>query len=114
MHVEDVVTGILLAHDEGRIGESYVLGGEITTLRQMLAIVSEQSGHRMPRFELPAAVIKLAIPLGPLVGTVMNTGPNLRELISASDGVTYWASDAKARRELGYAPRPLSEGLHDL
>jgi len=114
VHVDDAAVGILLAHDEGRIGESYVIGGEITTLRRMLEIVSEQSGHRMPRFELPAALIKLAIPLGPLLGKVMKTGPSLRELISASDGVTYWATDAKARRELGYAPRPLSEGLRDL
>ena len=114
VHVDDVVSGILLAYDRGRIGESYVLGGEITTLRQMLQIVSEQSGHRLPRFELPAALVKLAIPFGPLVGKVMNTGPNLRELIAASDGVTYWATDAKAREELGYAPRPVIEGLADV
>jgi hypothetical protein len=43
----------------------------------------------------------------------MGTSPNLRELISASDGVTYWARDDKARRELGYAPRPLADGLRD-
>ena len=41
----------------------------------------------------------------------MGVGPNLRELISASDGVTYWATDAKARRDLGYAPRDLDTGL---
>ena len=34
--------------------------------------------------------------------------------IRASDGVTYWASCDKARRELGYAPRPLAQGLQDL
>ncbi len=73
VHVDDVVSGILLAYDRGRIGESYVLGGEITTLRQMLQIVSEQSGHRLPRFELPAALVKLAIPFGPLVGTPART-----------------------------------------
>jgi nucleoside-diphosphate-sugar epimerase len=112
-HVDDVVTGILLAYDKGRLGESYVIGGELTTLRQMLEIVSEQSGHRLPRFELPAGLVKLAIPLGPLVGKVMDTGPNLRELIAAADGVTYWATDAKARAELGYEPRSLSEGLKD-
>jgi nucleoside-diphosphate-sugar epimerase len=43
----------------------------------------------------------------------MDTGPNLRELIAAADGVTYWATDAKARAELGYEPRSLSEGLKD-
>ena len=28
-----------------------------------------------------------------------------------ADGVTYWGTDAKARRGLGYAPRTLDEGL---
>jgi nucleoside-diphosphate-sugar epimerase len=32
-------------------------------------------------------------------------------MIRSSDGVTYWASDAKARRELGFAPRDLDTGL---
>ena len=44
----------------------------------------------------------------------MGTGPNLRELISASAGATDWARDDKARRELGYAPRGLADGLATL
>ncbi len=39
--------------------------------------------------------------------------PRLRDMIRSSDGVTYWASDEKARRELGYAPRGLEQGLRD-
>ena len=38
---------------------------------------------------------------------------NLRETISASDGVTYWASHAKATRELGFEPRSLEQGIVD-
>ena len=41
----------------------------------------------------------------------MGFPPNLRELIRSSDGVTYWATDEKARRELGYAPRDMETGL---
>ena len=33
----------------------------------------------------------------------MGQPPNLRELISSADGVTFWASHEKATRELGYA-----------
>ena len=55
--------------------------------------------------------MKLAIPIGPLVGKAMGFPPNLRELIRTSDGVTYWATDDKARRELGYAPRDMDTGL---
>ena len=49
--------------------------------------------------------MKAMIPIGPLVGKVMGQPPNLRELISSADGVTFWASYEKAERELGYSPR---------
>jgi nucleoside-diphosphate-sugar epimerase len=114
VHVDDVVDGLLLAYERGRIGEAYVLGGEITTLDEMIDVVARLSGQKAPRARLPTAAIRLATPIGPLVGRVMGTGPNLRELISASDGVTYWATDQKARRELGYEPRTLETGLADL
>jgi nucleoside-diphosphate-sugar epimerase len=54
---------------------------------------------------------KLSAPLGPVVGPIMGFPPNLKEAISASDGVTYLAKDDKARRELGYSPRDLDTGL---
>jgi hypothetical protein len=31
--------------------------------------------------------------------------------VRASANVTYWATDARARRELSYAPRDLESGL---
>ena len=36
---------------------------------------------------------------------------DLGEVLRASDGVTYWASSAKAAGELGYAPRDIASGL---
>ena len=111
VHVDDVVDGILLAHDRGRIGESYVLGGELTTMRALIETAAEVAGRRPPRVSLPTGVLRPLVPAGPLVGRLTGTAPNLRELISASDGVTYWARDDKARAELGYAPRGLRDGL---
>ena len=46
-----------------------------------------------------------ALPGGPMY---VHTG-----LIKATDNVTYWAKDDKARRELGYSPRPLEQGLRE-
>jgi nucleoside-diphosphate-sugar epimerase len=37
----------------------------------------------------------------------------MKELITVSDGVTMWATDAKAQEELGFKPRPLREGLQE-
>jgi nucleoside-diphosphate-sugar epimerase len=111
VHVEDVADGVLLAHDRGRVGESYVLGGQIAKMRDLVEKVSEIAGRKAPTRELPVAAMKLLTPVGPLVGKVMGFPPNLRELIRTSDGVTYWAKDDKARRELGYAPRDMDTGL---
>ena len=40
----------------------------------------------------------------------MGQPPNLRELISSADGVTFWAKHDKAVAELGYSPRGLEAG----
>ena len=52
-------------------------------------------------------------PAGPLVGKLMGQPPNLRELISSADGVTFWAKHDKAIAELGYSPRGLEQGMRD-
>ena len=52
-------------------------------------------------------------PIGPVVGKVMGQPPNLRELISSADGVTFWAKHDKAMSELDYSPRNLEQGLRD-
>jgi dihydroflavonol-4-reductase len=114
VHVEDVASGIVLAHDTGRVGQSYVLGGQITTLGEVISKVAAMVGRNPPRMTLPPRLARMFIPFGPLVGRILHQPPNLRELISAADGVTYWATDAKARRELRYSPRDLDAGLRQV
>ena len=110
-HVEDIAAGILLALDKGRLGEAYVLSGPATTMREAIETVARLSGRKPPRGALPTPLIKAMTPIGPLVGKLMGQPPNLRELISSADGVTFWAGYEKAAQELGYAPRGLEQGL---
>ena len=103
VHVEDVASGVLLALDRGRAGESYVLGGEIVTLREVLKTVAHVTGQRAPAIAIPTALVRiLALP-----------SAGMREMARSGAGVTFWAKDDKARRELGYAPRSLREGLRE-
>ncbi|HEU0131751.1 MAG TPA: NAD-dependent epimerase/dehydratase family protein, partial [Mycobacteriales bacterium] len=113
VHRDDVADGVLLALDSGRPGEAYVLGGEVTTLGTIVGTAARVAGRRPPRLTVPAAFVRLVAPLGPAVGPLLGYPPNMRELVSTSDGVTFWATDAKARAELGYAPRGLEDGLRD-
>ncbi|HET9498384.1 MAG TPA: NAD-dependent epimerase/dehydratase family protein [Candidatus Limnocylindria bacterium] len=115
VHVDDVAAGLLLVHDRGQIGQSYVLGGEIATLREVVRRASALGGHDPPRLTTPAWMLKAIARFGALIGPILSESePNLGEAIRASDGVTYWASSAKAQRELGYAPRDLEAGLRTL
>jgi nucleoside-diphosphate-sugar epimerase len=110
-HVEDIAAGILLGLDKGRPGEAYVISGPATTVREAIGVVAEVSGKKAPKRALPTGLMKALTPIGPVVGKLMGQPPNLRELISSADGVTFWASYDKARNELGYEPRGLQDGL---
>jgi dihydroflavonol-4-reductase len=111
VHVEDVADGVLLALDKGAVGESYVLGGQITTMRELIETTGRVAGRKPPRRAMPTALMKAMRPIGPVVGKVMGQPPNLSELISSADGVTFWARHDKAIEQLGYSPRGLEEGL---
>ena len=111
VYVEDLADGIIAVHDRGRIGESYNLAGEQGTLGDLMDKTAELAGRKAPRLPMPAGLMKLAIPAGPVVGKAMGFPPNLAELIRTSDGVTFWMSDQKARAEIGFAPRGLDAGL---
>jgi nucleoside-diphosphate-sugar epimerase len=113
VYVEDVADGILLALDKGEIGEAYVLGGEITTMRELIGAVGRVAGKKPPSRSIPTGMLKLMAPAGPVVGKLMGQPPNLRELISSADGVTFWAKHDKAMAELGYSPRGLETGLRE-
>jgi dihydroflavonol-4-reductase len=113
VHVDDVAAGVLLALDRGKAGEAYVLGGQITTMRELIQTLAQVTGKKPPKRALPTGLMKAMTPLGPLVGKAMNQGPNLRELINSADNVTFWAKHDKAMAELDYSPRGLEQGLRD-
>jgi dihydroflavonol-4-reductase len=113
VHVDDVAAGVLLALDKGRAGEAYVLGGQITTMRESMETLARVAGKKAPKRAVPTSLLKAMTPIGPVVGKLMGQPPNLSELISAADGVTYWARHDKAIEQLDYSPRGLEQGLHD-
>jgi dihydroflavonol-4-reductase len=109
--VDDVAHGQVLALERGRIGERYILGGDNLALRELLAEIAGLTGRRAPRVRLPVA------PLFPLAWAAEAMARlSGREPFLTTDGLKmsrnrmHFSSD-KARRELGYAPRPHAQGL---
>jgi dihydroflavonol-4-reductase len=113
VHVDDVAAGHLLAHDRGRIGERYILGGQDATLQAMLAAIAKRAGRRAPTLSLPRG------PLFPLAwaaeAVAQFTG---REPMLTADGLRLakyrmFFTHEKASRELGYTARPYEDAIDD-
>ena len=109
VHVDDLAAGIAAAFDRGRIGESFVLSGPSSTLRDAIALAARLGGHRSPRVAIPDRLVRRLAPFARLMGQ-----PNLAEIARASIGVTYLASSAKEERELGFHARDLESGFRDV
>ena len=110
-HVDDVAAGLALILDKGEIGECYILTASNVTMREIIETAGEVAGKQAPTRAMPTGILKLLKPIGPLVGKLMNQPPNLGELISSADGVTFWADASKAKKEFGWKPRDLETGL---
>jgi nucleoside-diphosphate-sugar epimerase len=108
VHVDDLAVGIVAALDRGAVGRSYVLSGPHLRLGEALEIAARLGGSKLPRVVLPNGLLRLLAPAGRFIGQ-----PNLREVVSASAGVTYWASSERAAHELDWHPRSFEDGLRD-
>lgn len=111
VHVDDVAAGIILALEKGKVGESYILSGEPSTMAELVAKAATIGGKSAPKFAVPTTLLKAVAPAGRLLGPVFGMPTNIRELVRASGGVTYYASYDKAARELDYRPRSIDAGL---
>jgi dihydroflavonol-4-reductase len=110
-YLDDVADGIARVLDRGRLGESYVLAGPAMTLREAVLAAAISGNRHAPRLTLPTSLLRLFIPVSRRLGPVAGLPANLAETIRAADGVTYWASSAKAEGELGFRARDLQAGL---
>ncbi len=109
--LDDVVEAMLRIVTQAPAGRDYVLAGEITTVRDLTHQVCRLAGVKPPRLELPLALARAAVALGAPLAKLFGARPPLTpgQLASLS---RHWAfDDTRARQELGWAPRPLAEGL---
>ncbi len=111
-HVADIDAGHLIAMEHGRAGENYFLAGPPHTIREALQIAEHISGIPAPRLTAPAAMLRAMSAIMGRVERVVPVPDMFRsEYLRTTAGATYLGDNAKARRELGWSPRPLSEGL---
>ena len=114
VHVDDVAAGHLLAFEKGEAGERYILGGENMALGRILGEIARLRGRAGPRIRIPHGLV-LPLAYGAEAWTRLSGGDvpfvTVDELRMARKKMFY--SSDKARRRLGYAPRPARQALAD-
>jgi dihydroflavonol-4-reductase len=111
--VRDVVQGLLAAAEKGRRGETYILSGEMVTVRQMMACLEEVTGVRAPRIGLPAWLARGVARLALTYARWTRTHP-----LFTDESVDILCSNCcisheKATHKLGHSPRPFRETVRD-
>jgi dihydroflavonol-4-reductase len=112
--VRDVATGLILAMEKGRLGNRYLLGGDSVPLGHVLALMAAISGRRKLFVPIPG-------PLAQMAASVIEFNANYvtrRTPAATVEGVRIARrasalSIEKAKRELGYAPRPVEPVLQE-
>lgn len=113
VHVDDAAEGHVLAYEKGKVGEKYILGGENMILADILAEVAMICGRKAPTVKLPHGAL---VPVALVAETwcrVMGGEPLVTlDSIRMARKHMFFSSD-KARKDLGYAPRPPHDALRD-
>ncbi|HEX6242937.1 MAG TPA: NAD-dependent epimerase/dehydratase family protein [Polyangiales bacterium] len=111
--IRDVAQAALLAEQHGRTGERYIIANEFISNRDFFAIATAHLGNEPPRLVSLATAHRLAWVLERLLKLLRR-----KDFMLTTDAV--YLSNAfqrmdngKARRDLGWRPRPITETIRD-
>jgi dihydroflavonol-4-reductase len=111
--VRDVASAMIAAVEKGKSGERYIINNEYQSLAAINRLLAKISGAPAPRIHIPypAALLLawLSEGVARLRGTeTLITVNGIRTMKNGHD-----VSAAKAKRELGFQPRPFEATLRD-
>jgi dihydroflavonol-4-reductase len=112
-HAADVADGQLLAATVGLPGEMYFLADRVMTLYEFLEAAARAAGVAPPRRRVPMAVARLAARSSELRGRFSGRTPMISRAALDLAALDVVVDSSKARRELGWSPRPFEERLKE-
>lgn len=109
--LDDLVDGIMRVIERAPPGRGYLMAGEAWSVRQLAHRVATLGGTKPPRREFSVRTARLLFRVaGPFLRLAGRPLPiPLEQLASLERNWNF--SDARARKELGWRPRGLEEGL---
>ncbi len=113
VHVDDVAMGHVLALEQGRAGDGYILGGENLMLQEFFTMIAQAARRRPPLVRLPITPLMPVAAVMERIAEKTGRPPLMtREMLQMARKKMFFSS-AKAIRELGYAPRPAGQAVAD-
>ena len=113
--VRDIARGHLLAFEKGESGQRYLLGGTNLTFKELWTEIRKVRGLGKARFTVPRGPLVAGVGLYERAARLARQRPFVtREQVAQRIGSYAYVDDSRARRDLGYASRPLDETLRDL
>lgn len=113
-HVDDIADAHIAAMQKGRVGESYFICGPNHTFIEGMSLLEKISGIAAPRMTASPALLRAMSGVMSIIEKIVNLPPSYTsEYLRAIAGVTYLGKNDKAKRELGFNPRPLEVGLRE-
>ncbi len=114
VHVDDLVSAMILAAEKGERGEHYIISaGEIPS-RKMFEIISEQTGISTP-VEVPQPIVRLAGNILNPIGSLLSWNPPIgKERVHYLYDRCVRVDARKAREQLGWQPRSVSQTLQEI
>jgi len=111
VHVEDVVSGHILAMEKGLSGENYILGGDNISYNDFFKELGSLSGKKQRMMHIPIALMMLLSNTMLLFAKLFGREPLITPPL-VKKFVQHWnVSSSKAIAELGYRPRSIGSGL---
>lgn len=111
--VRDVVSGLILASEKGKTGESYILSGHAISVRYMMETLREIVGLNFPMIKIPSQIAEFFAKFTPTFYRLTKRTPRFTpyslEVLRSNSNISH----SKASRELGYQPRVLYQTLMD-
>lgn len=112
-HVDDIAYGHLLAYQNGKAGERYILGGDDMTLLQILQAIDEIQGVKKNRISIPISVMLPMAWWMEKIASLTHSEPRATlDSIRMAKKLMFFSSK-KAQHELGYQYRPAREAIRD-
>ena len=112
--VRDVAKGIIMACDKGKMGECYIMSGEFVSIKKLADLVCDVVGRKRIKVVLPIMIAKIVAPFYEMYYNVKGKTPLFTKysLYTLSSNSNF--SNEKAKRDLGFVNRNITDTVEDM